>query len=439
MHRHRLHLLVLLLFLALAAVAAGCGGDDDDGGEGAATTEEGAAVSGSISIMGIWVDEEQASFQAVIDGFTEQNPDVTVNYNPAGDNLPTVLSTAVEGGNPPDIAAIAQPGLMQGFVEGGELEPIDYVEDVAVENFGQSVVDTGSVDGTFYGLMFKGNNKSTVWYNVQAFEDAGVEAATTWDELLEAAGTISASGLPAYSIAGSQGWTLTDLFENIYLRTAGGDMYDQLSTHEIPWTDESVKEALREMAKILGDADNIVGGVSGALQTDFPTSVSNVFSASPKAAMVLEGDFVPGVVEHPLEPETGFNVFEFPSINDSPPVVVGAGNLFITFRTSPAVQAFIEYLATPEAAQIWVERGGFSSPNKQLDSSAYPDPILAATATALAEAETFRFDLSDLQPSEFGATEGQGMWKLFQDFLQNPDDVDGIAEQLEQAASAAFD
>ena len=69
---------------------------------------------------------------------------------------------------------------------------------------------------------------------------------------------------------------------------------------------------------------------------------------------------------------------------------------------------------------------------------AYPDPITQTTATAIAEAEEFRFDLSDVQPSEFGATEGQGLWKLFQDFLKTPSNVDGIASQLEAAAAAAY-
>ena len=50
------------------------------------------------------------------------------------------------------------------------------------------------------------------------------------------------------------------------------------------------------MGQILGDTANIAGGTSGALQTDFPTSVTNVFAKTPKAAMVIEGDFVPGVV-----------------------------------------------------------------------------------------------------------------------------------------------
>ena len=381
---------------------------------------------------------EQASFEEVIAGFEEQYPDVDVSYDSAGDALPTVLSTAVEGGNPPDVAVVAQPGLIQGYVERGVLQPIDFAQETIAENFGDSVIQVGTFDETLYALLFKAANKSTVWYNVQAFEDAGVEAADNWDDFLANAETIKASGLPAYSIGGAEGWTLTDLFENIYLRTAGGDMYDQLSRHEIPWTDQSVKDALTEMAKIVGDADNIAGGTQAALQNDFPTSVSNVFAEEPKAAMVIEGDFVPGVVESPLEPETGYNVFPFPAINDSPPSVVGGGDLAIMFNDTPASQAFIEYLATPEAAEIWAGRGGFSSANQNLDSGVYPDPITETTATAIAEAEEFRFDMSDLQPSEFGSTEGQGLWKIFQDFVANPDDIDGTAQQLETAAAAAY-
>ena len=98
-----------------------------------------------------------------------------VKYTSAGDNLATVLSTAVQGGNPPSVAFVAQPGLMQDFVKQGALKPIEYARDVVEENFSQDYVDLGSVDGKLYGFVFKGANKSTVWYNVKAFEDAGVE------------------------------------------------------------------------------------------------------------------------------------------------------------------------------------------------------------------------------------------------------------------------
>jgi ABC-type glycerol-3-phosphate transport system substrate-binding protein len=425
--------LALLMALALSIGVAACGGDDEGGGGG-------EAVSGQITFTGVWTGDEQKYFQAVIDAFQEDNPDATIKYTPGGDNIVTVLSTAVEGGNPPEMASLAQPGVVADFARRDALQPLDFVEQDIVDNFGQSILDVGSVDGTPYGLLFKAANKSTVWYNVAAFEDAGVDAPDTWDAFLENAKTIQASGLPTYSIGGADGWTLTDLFENIYLRTAGVEKYDQLTKHEIPWTDQSVKDALTEMAKVVGDTENIAGGKAGALQTDFPTSVSNVFSEDPKAALIAEGDFVPGVAGsgNPLEPETGFNVFDFPSINDSAPAVVGGGDLVVMFTDNPVARAFMEYLTTPEAAEIRAKQGGFSSANKNVDESAYPDPIQAKTATALANAETFRFDLSDLQPSEFGGTVGQGLFKLFQDFLNNPGNIDGITQQMEAAAAKAF-
>jgi alpha-glucoside transport system substrate-binding protein len=441
MKRQRLYLLGLVLAVLLLVGACGGGDDEEAGGTTAAGTTAGEEpVSGSIAFTGVWTGDEQKFFQAVIDAFEEDNPDATVKYTAGGDNIVTVLSTAVEGGNPPEMASLAQPGVVADFAERGALQSIDFVQDDIVDNFGQSILDVGSVDGTPYGLLFKAANKSTIWYNVPVLEDAGVEPPATWDDLLTAADTIKASGVPAWSIGGADGWTLTDLFENIYLRTAGPEKYDQLTTHEIPWTDQSVKDALTEMAKIVGAADNIAGGTAGALQTDFPTSVSNVFSNSPKAAMIAEGDFVPGVAgeANPLEPETGFNVFDFPSINDSAPAVVGGGDLVVMFKDDPVARAFMQFLTTPEAAEIRAKQGGFSSANKNVDASAYPDAIQASTAEGLANAETFRFDLSDLQPSEFGGTVGQGLFKLFQDFLKNPDDIDGITQQMEAAAAKAF-
>ncbi|HJS69892.1 MAG TPA: extracellular solute-binding protein, partial [Gaiellaceae bacterium] len=152
MRQHRLHLIVLVLVLALSAFAAGCGGDDDDegggGDTGAADTGGGGGedVSGGVSVISTWSGPEQASFEEVIAGFNEQYPDVDVSYDSAGDALPTVLSTAVEGGNPPDVAVVAQPGLIQGYVERGALQPIDFAQETIAENFSESVIEVGTFD-----------------------------------------------------------------------------------------------------------------------------------------------------------------------------------------------------------------------------------------------------------------------------------------------------
>jgi ABC-type Fe3+ transport system substrate-binding protein len=172
-----------------------------------------------------------------------------------------------------------------------------------------------------------------------------------------------------------------------------------------------------------------------------PVSVAKVFTDKPAAAMVVVGDFAPGVTKTTLKPETGYNVFTFPTIKNSKPSVVGGGDLFVKFKNSPAADAFLEYLTTTGAAEIWAKRGGFSSPNKHLDVNLYPDKITKTVAGALAEAakaDAFRFDMSDLQPSAFGGTPGQGLFKAFTDFVAHPDNIDGITKQMETAAAKAF-
>ena len=435
----------MLAALMLALGVAACGGDDDedtgDNNQTSTTEQTNQDVKGTVSTAAIWSGPEQEAFRAVLDGFEKKYPGVTAKYNSAGDQLPTVLSTAVEGGNPPDVAIVGQPGLVKQFQAKKAIKPISFLEETIRNDFGEDWVKVGTVGGELYGLLFKAANKSTVWFNTQSYEDAGIEPAEDWQAFLDNAATLTQAGTPAYSLGAADGWTLTDLFENIYLRTAGPEKYDQLAEHEIPWTDESVITALEEMKKVTGDRQNIAGGINGALQTEFPTSVSQAFADPPKAAQVIEGDFVAGVItaETKAKPGDDFDVFPFPAIEGGPEnAVVGGGDTAIMFNDSPAAKALMEYLATKEAAEIWAAKGGFASGNKNVDDSVYPDEITRKTASALGEAETFRFDMSDLAPAEFGATPGKGEWKILQDFLSNGT-VQKTAQALEKAAARAYD
>ncbi len=188
------------------------------------------AVSGTITFDGIWTASSgQKQFADVIAAFNKTYPNVHVKYKPVGDNLPTVLATAVAGGHPPDMADIAQPGTVAQFAKQGKLKPITYAKSVIASNFAPAWQQLGTYSGKLYALVFKAANKSVVWYNVPAFKAAGVTPPKTFAQLLTDAKTIKASGSPAYSIGGADGWTLTDMFENIYLRTFGAAKYNALS------------------------------------------------------------------------------------------------------------------------------------------------------------------------------------------------------------------
>ncbi len=340
------------------------------------------------------------------------------------------------------MAILPQPGVLASFAGQGDLIPIeDFAGPLVDENYAPSARVVGTVDGKLYAVWFRAAQKSTVWYNTQVFDDAGVEPPTTWDELLSTAQTISDSGVPPYSVGVDVGWPMSDLFENIYLRTAGPDMYDQLAKHEIPWTDQSVKDALSKMSDVLGNSDDIAGGTQGALQTDFNGSVDQMFADPPAGAMLFEGNFVAGVItgETTAKVGTDADFFDFPSIDGSPPAVMGGGDLAVLLDDTPAGEELIKFLATPEAAEVWAGLGGYISPNKNVDISAYTDPVDQRAAQALIDVgDDVKYDMSDLQPTAFGATTGEGIWGILTDFVNDPSDVDGTAQQLEASAKAAY-
>jgi alpha-glucoside transport system substrate-binding protein len=427
---------------ALVAVTAGCGGGGGGGGNSNSTSTGSTSVSGSVKFWGIWSAAEQTAFQKVIAGFEKQYPNVKVSYTSKGDNIPTILATAIAGGSPPDVADVAQPGLVKQLVQQGHLKPIEYAKSTIDANFSPAFAQLGQVNGKLYALLYKASNKSTLWYNVPAFKQAGVSAPKTWSQMLSAAKTLKASGTPAWSLCGASGWTLTDLFENIYLRLYGPAKYNQLSAHKIKWTDSSVTKALQYMAQIVGDTSNIYGGTSGALQTDYPTCVDKAFASPPKAAMVPEADFVGGEIlqSTKTKPKTGFNVVPFPAITPGPnaSAIETSGDEIITFKDTPAIEAFVKYLATPQAAEIWAKLGGFGTGNKNVPASVYPDAITKATEAPIATAKGAVFDMSDEQPASFGATTGQGEWGIFQKFLQNPSSISSIQQQLESSAAKAY-
>ncbi|WP_354637661.1 ABC transporter substrate-binding protein [Kitasatospora camelliae] len=426
--------------LGLAVTATACSGGTTPAGDTGAKPLSGQTVS----VAAAWTGVEQKNFQKVLDAFSERTGAKTV-YISTGDNVSTLVGSKIEGGDPPDVAMMPQLGVLQQFARKGWLEPLaPATEERLKRDFAKVWSDYGTVDGKLYGLYFKAAHKSTVWYSPAALDAAGVKPPTTFDQLLTAGHAVSDAGLPAFAVAGESGWPLTDWFENVYLSQAGPEMYDKLAKHQIPWTDPSVVNALTTLGKLFGDPQLVAGGGKGALQTDFPESVQQVFGDKPAAAMVYEGDFVGAVVSGELKKKVGEDArfFPFPAVGNGRPPVVGGGDAAVVLKDAKhkdAAQKLVEYLASPEAAAVWAKSGGFLSPNKALDTAAYPDATTRETAASLiAAADTFRFDLSDQAPAAFGGTQGSGEWKILQDFLADPADVDGAARRLEAAAAAAY-
>ncbi|WP_055591104.1 ABC transporter substrate-binding protein [Streptacidiphilus griseoplanus] len=451
--------LVLTAATALALTAAGCsssgGGSGNHStpapGGGASSPTAGASSSDSLqlpdlhgkslTVAAIWTGSEQKNFQKVLADFTKRTG-ASTKFVPTGDNVSAFLGSKVQGGAPPDVAFLPQVGVLQQFAKAGWVKPLSPEVDAALSaNYGKGWKDLGAYNGKQYGVYFKAANKSTVWYNTKVFQDAGVTEPKTWADFLTTAQTVSDSGTPAVSIGGADGWTLTDWFENVYLSQAGPEMYDKLAKHQIKWTDPSVGKALTTLAQLFGRNDLIAGQAKGALQTEFPASVDQTFAEPPKAGMVYEGDFVAVNIASETKAKVGQDAkfFPFPAVDGGKPPVVSGGDVATVMKDSPAAQALLQYLASPEAAAVAAAQGGFLSPNKSLDLSVYPNDIARGIAKSLMDAgDDFRFDMSDQAPAAFGGTKGSGEWKDLQDFLAAPKDVAGAQKKLESDAAKAY-
>ncbi|MEU5215694.1 ABC transporter substrate-binding protein [Streptomyces sp. NPDC020807] len=438
-----------LLALALAACGGGGGGDGTGGGNGSGGGDSSAPAPNSrplagqkIEVAAVWTGPEQENFTKVLKEF-EKRTGATVTFVPAQDPIVNFLGTKIAGGSPPDVALLPQVGAIQQAAAQKWLKPVGPEAKAALAaNYSPGWQALGAVDGTQYGVYFKAANKSLVWYNTAAFENAGASEPKTWKEFLATAETISASGVTPVSVGGADGWTLTDWFENVYLSQAGPEKYDRLAKHQIKWTDPSVAAALKTLAELFGKPALLAGGTNGALQTEYPVSVTQTFTGGdrPKGAMVFEGDFAAvNIAQTKAEIGTDAKVFPFPAVGSGAAPVVTAGDAAVALKDTEGAQALLAFLASPDAARIWAAEGGFLSPNKNLDPAAYPNDVQREIAKALIGAgDDFRFDMSDQMPQSFGGTPGKGEWKALQDFLKNPADVAGAQARLEADAAKAY-
>ncbi|HET8779311.1 MAG TPA: extracellular solute-binding protein, partial [Agromyces sp.] len=171
--------------LTLASCGFGGGTGGDGGDADGATTLDLLVPSYSDATQGLWED--------VIAGFEEENSDITVNLEvQSWDNLESVITTKIQGGEAPDIY---NGGPFAGFAADGLLYPAEEVTSPAVfSDIQDSFIENAEIDGTAYALPLIASARA-LFVNNALLEQAGVTAPpATWDELLDAATKVSALG-----------------------------------------------------------------------------------------------------------------------------------------------------------------------------------------------------------------------------------------------------
>ncbi|KWV33819.1 ABC transporter substrate-binding protein [Micromonospora rifamycinica] len=419
-----------VLGLALGATACGTGNDKKSSDAGSAECAayekygdlDGKKVTAYSSIRDIEADRLAQSWKQF-----EDCTGVEIDHEGSGE-FEAQLPVRVQGGNAPDIAFIPQPGLIKRFVDGNNLKPVAAATKAEAEaNYSPDWLKYTTINGQFYGAPLGSNVKSFVWYSPKTFKEKGWQTPTTWDELIKLSDTIAASGTKPWCAGiesgDATGWPATDWIEDVLLRTAGPEVYDQWTTHGIPFNDPQVVDALNRAGTILKN-DKYVNGGFGGVKSIATTSFqeAGVPITTGKCALHRQASFYANQWPEGTKVAEDGDVFAFyfPAIDAAKgKPVLGGGEFVAAFTDRPEVQAVQTYLASGEYANSRAKIGDWVSANKKLDLANVPNPVDKLSVGILQDPKTvFRFDGSDLMPAAVG---NGTFWKGMVDWINGKD------------------
>ena len=431
----------LAVLFALALLAAACG-DDDDGGDDASgdSADEGGGGSGedtgNVNVLSAVEPEEGDALQEIMD---EQLGDVeyTVEIEASG-NFEEQVQIRAEGGTL-DVILLPQPGGVLDQAESGNavsLEDLGY--DIAeLEGlFGEYFLSLGEFEGEHYGLPTNINLKSMIWYPKDDFDAAGYEIPETFDDLIALSDQMVADGNTPWCVGfgseGSTGWPATDWMEDIMLRTAGPDVYDQWVAHEIPFNDPAVVNAGEIFGQIMFGEGYVLGGAEQTPSIAFGDAPTPMFNDPPGCWLHRQASFINAFFPEDAEAGVDYDWFPFPAIDQEGTLF--AGELAVAFRNAPEVKDFLDQFISQEVqcAIGGDVRTSRISPNVEVGPDCYANDILADASVVLTEgleAGNARFDASDLMPTQVGAG---SFWTGMMDYVTGgPDALEPALDDIE--------
>jgi alpha-glucoside transport system substrate-binding protein len=427
----RFRLMVLTLVMVL--IAAACANEDDGGGG----DEGGGENTGTVNVLNAMEPEEAEPIQEIVDELITADADYEVEIEASGDFEEQVQIRA-EGGTL-DVILLPQPGAVVDHAKSGNavsLEDLGFDMAELEATFGEYFLSLGEFEGEHYGLPTNINLKSMIWYPKDDFDAAGYEIPTSWDELIALSDQIVEDGgapwCVGYESEGATGWPATDWMEDIMLRTAGPDVYDQWVNHEIPFDDPAVKTAAETFGEIMFTEGYVLGGAENTPNVAFGDAPAPMFDDPPKCWLHRQASFINAFFPEGTEAGKDYDWFPFPPIDQEGTLF--AGELAVVFRNAPEVKDFLEKFMGED---VQCEMGGVQassriSPNVDVGPDCYANELLAGASEVLTEAlesGTGRFDASDLMPTAVGAG---SFWTGMIDYLRGgPGALDKVLSDIE--------
>lgn len=213
---------VTLSAVVALLLASACGDDGSGGGGGSSGSITWWTIQPANSpVAEVWTN--------LADEFNTTNPDgpQVENVPYENDAFKSALTTAIQGGDTPDLFQSWGGGVLAQQVEAGAVRDLtDDLSDV-IGQISPGALQPYTIDGRVYGLPW---NMGMVgfWYNTELFEQAGIsEPPATWSELLDAVRQLKEAGITPIALGGADLWPGHFWWSYLALRMAGTDAFQQ--------------------------------------------------------------------------------------------------------------------------------------------------------------------------------------------------------------------
>ena len=291
-------------------------------------------VSGKLEIFSWWTSGgEVEALEGLFGVMKERNPNVEIvnaaitGGTMSGGDMKAVLQTRMMGGDPPESFQIHLGGelLIGSYVEAGLMEPLDqlYAEEGWDKVFPPGLIEIASFEGKPYSVPVNIHRANVLWASNKPLEEIGATPPKTWDEFFVVAEQLKAKGMPAILLAESNPGFTAQVWETMLISIMGAEKFRGLFTGDTSWSDPDITAGLEMLQKMLDYANPDYLATSWA-------DVNDLLIAG-KAAMMIQGDWTPGVLwskgfeEFTWQPAPGNeNIYQM--LSDSFPLPKGTKN-----------------------------------------------------------------------------------------------------------------
>ncbi len=374
----------------------------------------------TVSIQTQWIGGEGTNFAASVADFAAATG-IKVQIDSIGSSHETVLKTRIEGGKPPDIAQLAQPTPILAYAAQGKVIDVAPFMGKKLSDEHANTIGLVTQGDKVWGIPYKADVKSTIWYPIKAFEAKGYTVPKTWDELIALSDKIVADGSNPWCVSAggpgdATGWQLTDWIEEVVLKTKGADYYNDWISHKVKFQDPGIKDAFDKVGKIFFTPNYVFGTNTAIVPQDQKTTMDPMFTddlANPKCWMQkiptwYGPDFFPDQRASGTPSKyiigTDVGIMPFPTIDPAQTYAEGSADTMMVLADRPEVRAVAEFLATPQGLQKWIEAGSAISTNSTTPADWYAGAYKLKVASEIANAaKGIGFDASDLMPGKVGA------------------------------------